>query len=240
MRCTVALWSLGCLLANGCADQQETIVVTHAPLWTDQGCIIDATIDAALLRGTLDVEWETPYLLPLVVLNNLSMNSSTNTELTNEVQITDADVRLEMPQSEDILEYVRGQGDANVEFNQVLSSISVAAGDRVGIGVEVIGRPASQAFNEALEMFLDADGQVTVVAKVVVHGERSSGSVGQVGTVEAREFTFPIELCRECLFTCSGCEGGCPAAFDGVHGGVCGNAQDLAVTPTICELPEME
>jgi len=240
MRCKVALLSLGCLLASGCADQQETIVVTHAPLWTDQGCIIDASIDAALLRGTLDVEWETPYLLPLAVLNNLSTSSSSNTELTNEVQLTDADVRLEVPQSEDILEHV-STDQANVSFNQVLSSISVAAGDRVGIGVEVIGRPASQAFNEALEMFLDAGGRVTVVAKVVIHGERSSGSVGQVGTVEAREFTFPIELCQGCLFTCSGCEGGaCPAAFDGVHGGICGNAQDLAVTPTICELPEME
>jgi hypothetical protein len=240
-----ALW-LGCLLLPACADQQESLILTHAPIWPDDGsCMIDPGTDTSLLRGTLDVEQGTPYLMPAVLLNNLAPQSASTTNsgtVTNEVQVTDADVVLESPQAPGLIDTLAAMDESLVDFNVVVASLSIPPSEARGFGVEVISRAASLAFRDTMRNEYPEGTAIIVVANVTFHGLRSGTKVGNIGVIDAREFSFPIQLCQGCLLDCSGCgtePGECPTYTPGDFvGGVCGNAQDFFIAPPICDLPE--
>lgn len=235
MRRTVVLVSLGGVLLAGCADQAESLIVTQAPAWTSTDCNIDPATDIALARGYLDVVWGTPYLLPLSVLNNLSdTQRGSTTQVTNEIRLSDADV--ELTATDDRL--FAGIDPAFLQFNVPLASISIEPNETVGVTVEAISSTVTEQLNVNLAA-IGANASATLVASVVIHGEESGGSVGKVGEVDAREFTFPIQICQGCLLTCETCpDGQCPATYTDFVGGICGNAQDLYLAPSTCEVPE--
>lgn len=228
-------------LTGGCADNQETLIVLFAPQWDDQGsCTIDSATDEALLHGTLDLSFRTPYIMPALLLNNSGDQRKNNTGVdSNEIQVIDAEVTLDSPQDPDLLGNI---DDTYTHFTAALSTNSISAGETIGLGVEVIPQGT---VNELANAFVDmAPGaKVTVRANVVFHGTRTNNDVGKVGSVKARDFSFPINLCDGCLLYCGGCtdeEGqvnGCPVNLGAVEGGVCGNAQDLPLWPSACDGP---
>jgi hypothetical protein len=233
------------LATSGCADEQESLIVLRAPAWgSSDECVIDAGQELGLLRGVLDVSFGTPYLLGLAVQSQLVAQSSGATNsgvVTNEVQLLEADVRLSSDNAPEIIDGLEARNEAFVDFTYPLATDSVAPGEAVGVGIEVIGAGASQALAEELAAF-DPSGvtsNVTVLAEVVIRGKSSGNTAGDIGIIEARSYSFPINLCFGCLFTCETCEEGiCPADDPSWHGGVCnGLAQDLPIVPSSCELP---
>lgn len=229
------------LATSGCAREQESLIVQHSPTWSDGMCLIDAANDTALLSGVLDLSRGTPYLMPLIVQNQLlpQAPATSNNGIDNgEVQIVGADVTLRMPQAPEVLDSVADQNGAFVEFSVDLASVSVASGERAGVGIEVISQGASEALAGAIPLLLSESSQPTVLADVVVQASRTGNKVGRVGEIESRTYTFPIRLCFDCLLTCSSCnDGQCPTESQGFVGGVCGNAQDAAIAPGGCADP---
>lgn len=223
----------------GCADEQESLIVVRAPAWPDDGeCFIDPDSPATMGRGYLDLSWQTPYLMPMHVANQLVSQdvseSNTNTD-PGELQLRDAVVNLSLPQAPEVIEAMREQDPALVSFTAPLQSQSLPAGGELGISVEAVTQPAAIALLEQLEAF-GADTTLTLLADVVVRASRTGNVVGKIGIVEARSFQFPIELCSGCLFTCNACEGGlCPSPPYGYSGFICGNAQDGPIWPAVCD-----
>ena len=76
---------------------------------------------------------------------------------------------------------------------------------------------------------------VTVVVEIVINAERSGNTVGNVGVISSRTFSYPVRVCSGCLIDCTSCPNGeCPAEPGNYLGGVCGNAQDSALVPAAC------
>jgi hypothetical protein len=229
---------LAALGAAGCADEQEPLIVLNATSF-EEGCVADPAA-AALGLGQLDVSFGSPYILGLAVQNQLLSQTAqmSNSGIDDgELQLRTADVRLTSSQIPEVIDALDAQDAALVDFSVTLASNSIGPGDVQGVFVEVISRAASQAFAEQLGS-LPAGSIPTVDAHVVVHGRRTGNSVGGVGDVEAREYTFPIRLCVGCLLTCSTCANGqCPTQINGFIGGACGNTQDIPWAPLGCEDP---
>ena len=231
-------------LAVGCADNQETLIVLHAAAWDDDGtCIVDPNTDDILAFGVLDLIGRTPYVAPLVLLNNSGVQRKNNTGVdSNEIQLKDVEVTISSAQAPDLLE---GIDDKFLHFSTDLPTNSIPAGDTVGIAVEVLPQGTVNELATAL-MSQPEGARVTVSATVVFGGSRTGNDVGNVGRVKARDYSFPIQLCYRCLLDCSGCtnsEGdptGCPLDVGPttVTGGVCGGAQDLPIWPSGCAAPD--
>lgn len=229
------------LAASGCADEQEALIVLHSPAWNEDGaCVADPSTDAALALGLLDVAPQTPYMLPVILRNQLVPQdpNSTNSGIDNgEMQLRSADVSLSMPQAPEIIDQLEARDPALVDFSWPLPTDSLAPGEEQGVLLEVISRAAAQALSESLAS-LDPGARPILEVHIVFHARRTGNAVGKVGEVEAREYTFPIQLCSGCLRTCETCANGqCPIDPAGVVGGVCGNAQDLPYAPVGCENP---
>jgi hypothetical protein len=244
MRPSLLALSLGAALFPACADQQESLIVLHAPFWPEDGaCSVDPSVEEGLLRGTLDVTQGTPYLMPAAVLNNLAAQDATDNNagiITNEVQITGASVKLESAQDPVMIDVLEDMNDALVDFDVDVASVSVPPGEIAGFAVEVISEEASKQMGAYLLAEHGAEAQLIVTAKVVFHGLRAGTSVGKIGILDAREFSFPIQLCQGCLLDCSGCpdDSFCTITPGQFSGGVCGNAQDFGIAPPGCELDQ--
>lgn len=227
---------------GGCAREQESLLVVRAPSWPDDGqCVIDAEEDSTMISGVLDVAYGTQYLLPLEVANQaVARDPEATSSQTDdaELQIQDALVELEIPQAPDVIEALRARDPALVEFSVPLQTISVPGGGSAGVGVPVVSQATSVALRD--ELGTPGGVRLTMVANVVVRARRSGNIVGKVGLVPSRSFSFPIDLCNDCLFTCGSCQDGvCPEGFvrgqSALVGFVCGNAQDGIITPVGCE-----
>ncbi len=239
---TAGLLLMGLMAATGCAREQESLIVRGAAAWTDGECIVDGANDVSMGRGTLDVAFGSPYIMPVILQNQLltqpAMTSNNGID-NGEMQLIGADVTLRMPQAPDVLEDVAAQDAAFVEFSADLAAISIGAGERQGLSVEVVSQGASEAFADSIPVTLSAESEPTLLADVVFRARRTGNKVGAVGEVESRVFTYPIRLCLNCLFTCVGCvDGQCPVDdVGGFNGGICGAAQDRAVGPRVCADP---
>jgi hypothetical protein len=244
MRRVAMLFLAAAALTSGCADNQETLIVLHVPAWPDDGaCVIDPATEDGLLFGRLDLRGNTPYFMPAVLLNNTGDQRTNNTGVdSNEIQLIDADVVIDSPQASDMIDMLP---DALTHFTVGLSTNSIPQGEAVGVGVEVLPQGTVNALVDAFNATQDPTAKVSVRANVVFNGTRTANNTGSVGRVKARDFSFPIQLCYDCLLDCSGCtnsEGdptGCPLNLgpNDLVGGVCGNAQDRLVWPAACMAP---
>lgn len=230
------------LLGTGCAENEESLIVLMAPAWEMDGCVITAdTTAASLPYGVLDLTYGTPYAMPAILLNNTAeqaANDNNSGVQSNELQLLDADVDLSMPQAPDVLDAVRDIDDSLVSFNVPLSTNSLPPGGALGVLVEVIPQRTSMALGDVIAAQIGANAKVTVQAAVKFHASRSGNTIGKVGDVDARDFSFPIQLCFGCLTSCASCaDAECPVEATEWAGGVCGNAQDLVVYPAACDAP---
>lgn len=235
---------LGGLLTSGCAQEQEALVVLHSPVWSGANdCSVTPSNEVALAAGLLDVRWGTPYTMPVILQNQLLTQQpmTSNNGIDNgELQLTTADVSLRMPQAPDVLADVEAANPAYVEFTSELASISLGSGERQGFLVDIITQGAADAFAESIAARLSENSRVSVLADVVFKARRTGNRVGSVGEIEARTYTYPVELCIDCLYSCGGCAdpGLCPLdQSTGIAYGVCGNAQDFLVGPPGCTDP---
>jgi hypothetical protein len=241
----VAASLLGGLLLTGCAEQEEALIFLHAPAWPDaedggfKSCSVDPASDTYLPRGLLDISFYSAYDMPGIIFNNLlpTAASDNSSGIPNaEVQMIDADVRLAMPQAEDVIDGVEAQDEALVKFSVNMASNSIEAGERHGILVEVVTPETTEALEGQVLGAYGSGVKIELLANVVINAKRAGGSGGKLGLIQTREFTFPIDLCHGCLRSCLACPGGvCPP--EGVtdwFGGVCRNAQDALLIPYQC------
>ncbi|MEM9456124.1 MAG: hypothetical protein AAGF11_18220 [Myxococcota bacterium] len=238
---TGAFAALVAVLGAGCADEQEPLIVVNSPGWQDFACVANPDSPTTLQRGLVDVGFNTAYTLPISLLNNLASRpgTTTNTGIEDgELQLRDVDVSLSMPQATEVIRQVAAANSANVEFAAVLATDSLLPGAQNGVLVDVLPQATAAAFRDAIlsNPNLGADAQPILAATLVFHATRTGNSAGSVGVIDAREYTFPIEICIGCIGRdCSGCEeeSDCQAPY----AGICGNAQDGPVWPTICDPP---
>ncbi|MFO0636230.1 MAG: hypothetical protein U0168_25640 [Nannocystaceae bacterium] len=239
-RLTLAVVSSLALSAlTGCADNQESLIVLMAPLWNDDGdCGVTDSTDA-MLQGTLDLSFGTPYIMPALLYNQtLKQNAAKKNTgtMSNELQVIDATVSLQIPQAPEIISDLRAQDDALVHFDVPLSTNSIPPQSTAGVLVEIVPQQTAVALATAVTEKFGAAARVTLRADVQFHASRSGNTVGRVGEIDARAFSFPVSLCLGCLIDCSTCpDQMCPAQASSFNGGVCGNAQDLALIPAGCE-----
>jgi hypothetical protein len=222
------------LFAGGCADAQETLIITNAlSLGTD--CVADPGA-AILTTGTLDTSFGTGMVVGLALVNRQPPGATDNSGLdSSEIHTRDVQVSLSMPQAPQVIDNLRAQNGAFVEFTLPIQSYSLQGEQTVGIIVEVLTPPATIALDDALNGAFEPGSQVYLVADIVVTAERTGNTAGNVGVIESREFTFPVRVCSGCLIDCSTCPGGaCPADDLTYAGGVCGNAQDSPLVPSTC------
>ncbi len=220
-------------LAPGCAENEESLIVLDAPAWKDGECSVDPSSAEFLPFGVLDLSSDpvTGYVMPAILLNNARAQQSNKTNsgiVSNEIQLTGADVSLSSPQDKTLV----GTLEKGLRtFNSPLPTISLMPQQTAAVVVDVIPSVTAQA----LAPKIAADQVVTIVASVVFRASRSGNVIGKVGAIEAREFEFPIRLCKGCLRTCVDCPGArCPVNNNDWVGGVCGNWQDLPIVPPSC------
>lgn len=224
-------------LLAGCAENQESLIVLDAPAWKDGECAVDPGGDTSLPFGVLDLLM-TPiggYVMPATLLNNTRVQQSNKTNSgiqSNEFQLTGADVTLSSPQDPSLLD---GLMENERTFNAPLPTISLRPQETAGVVVEVIPAPTARAFATRLP----DDQVVTVVASVTFRASRSGNVIGKVGAIAAREFEFPVKLCKGCMRSCEPCGSAkCPIGIGNSDTewtrGVCGNWQDANFYPLVC------
>lgn len=238
--------ALSATATGACVDNQEALIVRHAVAWPSSeengvvvgSCTIDPNSDTTLGGGLLDVKYGTDYLAPLVIENNLAPRSaedSPNGIDDSELRILEAEVELTTPQVPDIA----GSLDSSLtSFVVPLQSYSLTGGQQAGVGVTAIPAATTMAMADAVKAALATPGtSVQALATITIRGERAVKG-GKYNEIQAREFVFPIDLCYGCLPSCAACDTAgleCPS-FDAtaLEGGVCGNAQDFELSPSVC------
>jgi hypothetical protein len=226
-----------------CADDQDSLIVTHAPVWPASGeCVIDPGQSVGMLGGTLDLQFATPYLLPAILVNQLvpQQGATRSSGIDNsEVQLLSADVELELPQAPELIEGLREVNEALVEFRVPLATVSIPGGGRHGVAVEVIPRATAIVLAEDVAIFQpetpSAPGAPSVLRLMANLTFNASYTSGRAGKLQSREFSFPIDICVGCMTDCSSCPNfTCPA--DPIWTGfICGNAQDTVLVPLQCQ-----
>jgi hypothetical protein len=237
-----ALVAVVLIASAGCAGDQESLIVTHAPAWPSNGeCVVEAGQSAGMLGGTLDLEFATPYLMPAVLLNQLQtqQGATRSTGIDNsEVQLRSVDVELELPQAPELIEGLREVDDALVEFRVPLATVSIPGGARHGVAVEVVPRPTAIVLGEDLARFQpstpSAPGASAVLRLLANVTFNASYTSGRAGMIASREFSFPIDICVGCMIDCSGCPNRVCPAEPIWTGFICGNAQDAFMVPLQC------
>jgi hypothetical protein len=225
---------------SACAKEEESIIVLNAVAPTadeSASCMISAS-DTPFGEGLVDLSFDTGYTLGLNVRNNLAAVKNSNTGIDDsEMFIESADVRLDIPQDPGLIDNISSGDSSLIEFNQVLANTSLSSQDEVGVAVDV-PRASLEAIGNAVGSShgTGPDTRVTMTVSVVLHAIRAANTLpGGVGDVEAREFTFPVEICFNCLRDCSACapdSGVCTGT--NVGSGICGNAQDSGAQPLDC------
>lgn len=245
MKITVGTLLVGAMLVAGCAENEESLLVLNAPFWDPSspcGVMPNMNMNGqSLSSGLLDLAYRTPYVMPATLLNNTApqeIDDNNSGIMSNELQLIDADVDLSLAQAPEIIDQLEAENGALVSFNVPLPTVSIFPGQQQAVIVEVVPQPTSVALAEAIEAAFGLESRLTLEAKVAFHASRSGNTIGKVGDVDARDFSFPIQMCFGCLLTCSTCEGGmCPVGEFSVAGGVCGNAQDRPLYPSACDEP---
>jgi hypothetical protein len=232
-------------VSTACAGEQESLIVTHAPIWPASGdCVVDAGQNTGMLSGTLDLSFGTPYMMPAILVNQLAPQQAGNQNSgidNSEVQLSSADVDLELPQAPDIIGGLSEINDALVDFRVPLATVSIPGGARHGVAVEVVPRATALALAEDVARFQPdtpiVEGAPTVLrllANVTFNASRTGNTSGRIGTVQSRTFSFPIDVCIGCMIDCSTCPGRTCPENPIWEGFICGNAQDAPLVPAQC------
>ena len=182
------LRSLAILLAlAGCADDYASVFITGVaqPSLQEGGCTYDT--GTQLLNGTYDPDPDgdgfsnSSYLLGLSVENSLFPRENGVRAETNGVFVTDAVVTVESTSTGIIAEY------------RVPASGYIPPGGTEVVTVEAI--PAS--------IMVAPDQAIILQISLIGHTQ------GEID-IETGPFSWPVAVCRNCLFTCTMNEDGVP------------------------------
>src|SRR5690606_739022 len=135
-----------------------------------------------------------------------------------------------------ILDRLRAQDPALVNFSVPLQTQSLPGGGELGMNIRIVSQATAVALLPEVESF-PAGTTLTLLADIVIRARRSGNVRGNIGIIESRSFQFPIDLCVGCLYSCANCvTTPCPdPTTDALAGFLCGNAQDTTIFPTACE-----
>lgn len=223
------------LAASGCADAEETVIVTGAvPL--DENCTTQGGL--YLSRTTIDTSFGTGGVVALEIQNNQPQRGDSSTGI-----IDDAEIQLESARYTLYAFADDGTETEIGEFQQPIPTLSIAGGG--GRGFVFIELTADQLAAGAGS--LGPGGTATFVIDVEITALRAgSAGPGKVGRIDVRPFRFPITLCDGCLRQCLSTEDpstdpptelctaeACSAPIVQT-GGVCGLAQDTVINPPCC------
>ncbi|MEE9382745.1 MAG: hypothetical protein V3V08_04955 [Nannocystaceae bacterium] len=234
------------LSGGACAPDEEALIIRTVPQWANEQCSVSGEATVGMVRGQLDLSFDSAYMQPYVLQNNLTRGggptSGNNGTDDSEIQLSAVSVRLDLPQDPSIIEAVSAIDPALVQFRVGISTASLGGGDKMGQLVDVIPRATAEALRDAILARYDSDVALTVYSKTIFHAERGSNSSlndnnedrpdwANVFEVDSREYSYPIELCFGCLRHC-------PTNPENTERkvaiGRCGNAQDGPATPENC------
>mgnify|MGYP000005535528 CR=1 FL=1 len=237
---SVALALATAPLLGSCADQEESLIIAGAPIWSAP-CNVTVPANVFQGGGFFDVRFETEYMLPLELQNQLpqqsAMEQNSGTD-NSEMQIVGVDVVLASRQQPGIIDRLADANPGHVEFSPAVPTDSIPGGSSRGFVVPGINAATAgliaeyrveeaddayeagvtefrNMFSDATEQQLEAAGFEaaqrvlnrvdTFEVSVTVRARRTGNTVGKVGEIESREFSFPVDVCHGCLVDCSGC-----------------------------------
>jgi hypothetical protein len=210
------------------------LIVLNASAF-DEEC---SPTDEVLSRGVIDASFATAGVVWFQVKNNMSPEAGgdNNTHIDNsEMFLTDVDVRISTPQDGSIAGAV---DNGLVEYNMPVAGDSFTGQEVVHVAVPITADTISQ-LGSAIAGSVGTSAVVTMIIEVEFHGLRASNEFGGLGEIDARPFTFPIDICFGCLRDCSGCPDVPECASDpSVGAGQCGYAQNNLIVPSVCEMAE--
>lgn len=176
------------VLASGCADDQELLIIRHA-IGLDEECLLDDSV--ALSSDTIDVAVAAPFGLGLVVSNVQTQNAGSNTNIED-----DGELRLKYAEVTLSLE---GSGGIGSTFEVTLPNDSIPSGEDRNVFVTV---PSSAL--DSIRGTIDGGALPIMEMSVVLVADRTSQVAnGKLGEVRSREYIFPYTVCEGCLATCN-------------------------------------
>ncbi len=186
----VALASLA--LGGSCADQEESIIIAGAPAWQGS-CSVSVPASVFLAQGLLDVRFETGYMLPLEIQNQLigQMGDSVNSGIDNsELQLVGVDVTLTSQQRPQLLDALP---EDFVDFSPPIPTNSLSGGGSLGFLVNVIPDAttteiARDRVERATQAGVDAQEDLRLEVENPTEAELESARLSaEVGVLSQRE-----------------------------------------------------
>lgn len=221
-------------LASGCVEEQGSIFISGAlPVTSDDGCVADPAGNLYSASGLLDlgIDGRAPgdYTVALEVTTNLPATFTTQDvteaeqESPNYPNYGNADTNVVIFEEMEVY-FVDERGEAipqlPSETPDTSHRVSVIGGSVFNQQTTLNAKAALFApllTNEEAELLSSVqltqelsgnpDARVTIFARVRINGRTTGAS-----TVRSPEFTYPLELCRGCLFRFGAdADGNCPA-----------------------------
>lgn len=217
---------------TSCVQDQEFLIIEHAvPFASD--CSLDSSSDVYSGQLVTDVYFSGEIHLGISVANLASPYAGSNTGIDDsEIVLETAEVSLSFS----------GGGVAGGAFEAPIPSISLSGGDTAPVVIR-IPTDVVDSLNATMSG-LGPGSHETLVADIIVKGRKAgaiSPGTGKLGAVESRSFTFPIDVCYQCLADCTTCAGQvCPAVgqvdawYAAGENAACGGPQGTQVTPAEC------
>jgi hypothetical protein len=157
------------------------------------GCVVSGTQDSSSrTAGTLDVYLPDgsypPYVLPLLIANNLDSVGGTPATEMNNITLTHFSVTLSAPD-------MTWPDGCPASFDSTPFTILLTPGSTVGYPVTIIQGQHSACLLAALNPQPSDPGPryITVTAEIVAKGRHGGTSI------ESAPFTFTVEVCTGCL-----------------------------------------
>jgi hypothetical protein len=178
------------------AEEAQTslqIVQTQSISGTPPNCIVSATASTSYqTKGTLDVFLPDnsfpPYLLPLLIANNLDAVGGTKATEMNNITLTHFTISLSAPG-------MTWPASCPATFDSDLFTVPLSPGASTGYAVPIIQQQHSICLAAALDPQPSDKNprHILVTAKV-----RAKGVHGGT-TIESAPFTYNVDVCTGCL-----------------------------------------
>jgi hypothetical protein len=219
----VALAGLALLVVGtSCVQNQDHLIVERAVWFSDSNSCSLTGSEPNPVSITADVAYTGPIGMGFVVTNNQSPNANSNTGIDDsEIQILSADVTLTFSGGD--------VGGGSYEWPVPTNSIAGGSSE-----VFVIEIPSDVVESLRGAMSGNTGAREILEIEVIFHG-RKANQVGntKIGEIETRPYTYPLEICYDCLTTClpmSDCGGEgdtllCPDPSGSEWAGTCGFIQ---------------
>lgn len=202
LKLTTAAFALASsLVAVSCADQQESLIVVGAPSWPGT-CVVQVPSQTFLAGGRLDARFETEYLVPLELQNQLlqqSGNAQNSGTDNSELQIVGADVVIRSEQRPDLIDELRVENASLVEFSPAVPTNSIVGGGTLGFVVPGIpaattARIAELRVEDAISAGLSAMTAFEAGSPDATDGQIDAARIAAESAVLNRYETFIVNI----------------------------------------------